>query len=320
MRQLHTRGLSGLIVLLASVWALNGYATPPEAEIGQLQADLPIMEFPSNGFPSRVTLFSEAGLWGDKLTIEAPLSGPEETVRVLMKTQIENANLLHRISSVRLQCGSRKSRVVLFAVHDIWNQFADDAQAFDCDPGETVDINLHTEAPELADKVQSVFFVAHARQVGIFPFEALVRFFWNERLRDDPPSGGEAKGEPLLWLISTHAFLLRQNLELDHWLCGAHSAHMILHGTLHHNSRFSVLVNETYVDGGFGDAWSCRSKMESELADGAVDAAHDLEDSLNDSVLGNIGDHPRYYFTPSFGGSVRAFLLWYGGEPVVISK
>jgi hypothetical protein len=72
-----------------------------------------------------------------------------------------------------------------------------------------------------------------------------------------------------------------------------------------------VTVSETYADGGWGDAWGCRSRMESDLKAGAADAAHQLADGLND-LLAFIGDHPRYYRAPNW--SIREFNLYAGGE------
>ena len=73
-----------------------------------------------------------------------------------------------------------------------------------------------------------------------------------------------------------------------------------------------MTVSETYVDGGWGDAWGCRSLMESNLKAEAADAAHQLADGLND-LLAFIGDHPRYYLAPYW--SIREFNLYAGGEP-----
>jgi hypothetical protein len=153
-----------------------------------------------------------------------------------------------------------------------------------------VDINLHMEAPELADKVGSVYFVAHARQADDAPLPTLVTNAWRQQL-DDLPSWAEANGGPRLRMISFFAFTLRQNLELDDWKCGDRCAHFELLASLHQDGYSSASVGTTSVDSGWGDAWGCRSKLEGVLKATAADVARDLTDGLN-AIWVLVGDHP----------------------------
>jgi hypothetical protein len=310
--------LVGIVVMSGGLWGpVRGHAAAADTAQPQVLYPIPLCDLAPIGteFPSRVTFFSEAGLWGDSLTIEAPVSEPIETVRLVTNTDLDDANLRKRISSVRLQCGSRQSQVVLFTAANMWSEFGD-AQPFYCEPCQTEEINLHTDASWIADRVGSVYFVAHARQAHVIPLSVLVTNSWMQQL-DDLPSGAEADGGPRLHLISFFAFTLRQNLTLDHWSCGDRGAYFKLFASLNQNGSFSVSVSETYVDSGWGDAWGCRSQMESELKDAAADAAHQLRDGLN-GLFALVGDHPRYYLAPTW--SIREFDLYAGGEPPEVIK
>jgi hypothetical protein len=293
--------LVGSAVMSGWLWGpVRGHVATADIAQPQVQCPITICAPVGTEFPSQVTFFSEAGLWGDSLTIEAPVSEPIETVRLATNTDLEHANLLKRISSVRLQCGSRQSQVVLFTASNMWSEFGDYARPFYCEPGQTVEINLHTEAPELADKVGSVYFVAHARQAGDTPLSDLITDAW------------APIGEPRLQLISFFAFTLRQDLTVNFPGCGGRSAHFTLFASLHQDGSFSVSVSETYVASGWGDTFGCRSLMEDLLKDNVEAAAGALEDSLND-LLALVGDHPRYYLAPTW--SIREFNLYAGGEP-----
>ena len=199
--------LASIVVMSGWLWRpVRGYAAAADIAQSQVECPVPICAAPiGTEFPSQVTFFSEAGLWGDSLTIEVPVSEPIETVRIVTNTELNNANLLKRISSVRLQCGSRTSQAVLFTASNMWSQFGD-AQPFFCDPGQTVETNLHTDASWVADKVGSVYFVAHARQVDERPLSLIVTNAWVQQL-DDLPSGAKADGEPRLadFLFCIHA-------------------------------------------------------------------------------------------------------------------
>jgi hypothetical protein len=315
----RTSPVSTLQAVLAIVVISGGLWQPTRtaaANIAQPQVQCPVTICGPVGteFPSQVTLFSEAGLWGDRLTIEAPVSEPIETVRLATNTDLAHANLLKRISSIRLQCGSREAQVVLFTAANMWSEFGKYARPFYCAPGQTVDINLHTEAPELADQVGSVYFVAHARQAHGIPLSDLVTDAWTEQLAD-LPSGAKADGGPRLQLIAFFAFALRQDLKLNHWACTERSANLRLFASLNQDGFFSVSVSETYVGDGTGDAWGCRGKMEDKLETAAANAAHELRDGLN-ALMALVGDRPRYYLAPTW--SIREFDLYAGGEPAGI--
>ena len=306
------RSTSGWFAAMVAVFLLApgcGGVEPSEAELFGAS-------YYFGDAPATLTLFSEAGFWGSKLTVQIDPSTPVETVRLVTKTQIANANLLGRISAVRLKCGSRAGRVVLFNAHNTatsiggWSP-SSPGRPINCSAGETVDVNLHAEASFYADKVASVYFVAHARKATDVAFSTFVSNSWNAELAN-LPSGAKAVGEAQLQLTSSTRFRLRQNLKLDDWKCGGRSAHMVLQAQMYQDQHFSVIVATTYVDTGWGDAWGCRSKMQTALKAAAINAASDLRSGL-DSLMLLAGNHPRYYFVPSW--SLREFDLAAGGEP-----
>jgi hypothetical protein len=264
--------------------------------------------------PALVTFYSESGFWGDQLTVEAPVEGPLETVRLITKTQIQSANLLRRISSVRLTCGSRKAQIALMDSYNTssglggWSEFSKGDSIY-CNPGETKGVELHTDLPALADNVGSAYFVAHAVDAGGFDFSYFLKNSWDSKL-GDLPSGATAKGGGKLRLIGETGFRLRQDLTLDDWKCGARGGILELQAHMFQDRHFSVIVASTYVDTGWGDAWGCRGKMQQALQSAATDAAAKLEDGLEQLIL-LAGEHSRFYFVPYSG--VRNFEV-YGGN------
>jgi len=268
---------------------------------------------------STVTFFGEAGLWGDSLTVQISPSGPEETVRLIGESEFAAEGLLNRVSSVRLQCGSRASSVVFFATHNTapnlydWHDYNDDGRRMSCDPGGTVELSLHTNGGRWADNVASAYFLADAREsIEIEQFSTLIQNGWDEAL-DNLPSGADADTGAELRITGSRSFRLHQELRLDDWKCGGRDAQFELRGQMASDGDWDVIVISTYVDTGWGDYWGCRSKMQNALKDAAQDATYELETGLLDLML-LAGDHPRYYLVPGWG--LDEFGLHAGGEPL----
>jgi hypothetical protein len=269
--------------------------------------------------PTTLTLYSESKLWGDKLTVKIDPVEANETVRAITRAQLDDAGMLGRTSSVRLKCGSRAARVVLFNTKNTSTNFgawseSGSGRPLDCEPGETVTINLHTQAPLWADNVGSVYFVSHAREAKTSYFSSVMEKVWQAEL-DDLGGGAEADGGPRIRLTSSTRFTLRQDLVLDDWRCGEHDANFTLKAHLYQNGRFSVSVANSYVHTGWGDSFGCREEMRQSLKKKAIEVAGKLEDGL-DLLASGAGDHPRYYLVPSW--SMREFELVAGGEPLEI--
>ncbi len=263
-----------------------------------------------------LVLYSEAGFWGDTLVQNATPATNNEAVNLIKSSQIDAANLSGRISSFRLLCGTRDAYVVLFGainngatLHD-WSEFSK-GHAFSCKANQTLSVNLHQQAPELADRVASIYLVSHARQALQVPFSSFVASNWNQGLTS-LPDGASADGGAQLKLDGDTSFTLRQFLRVDAWQCEERGAIFGLRAIMNQDRTFTVSVIEVYVDTGWGDAWGCRSKMTTAVRNGAQDAAKRLATGLHDlSQLA--GQHPRYYFVPGF--TMREFDLVGGGDP-----
>ncbi|MEQ9504117.1 MAG: hypothetical protein RIT81_45100 [Deltaproteobacteria bacterium] len=270
--------------------------------------------------PTRITFYSEAGLWGDSLTVTLTPTDDGETDQLVTTTDIEAANLARRISSIRMVCGTRASQIAAFRVENrspalgAWDP--DGAAApFYCAPGETKEINLHTNANvAFADRIGSVYAVAHARAYSGYDLSLVVRNAWNGQT-EDLGSNAEADGPVRLSLASTSRFRLRQDLLLDHTFCFQREAYLLLYVTIEEDRSMHVEVTATHVDSGFDDNWGCGSGMRSTLRSKAAAAADELETSLNLLTQAYQDDYTRLYFTPTF--STREFNLSGGAPPLV---
>ena len=275
--------------------------------------------------PSRLTLYSEAGYWGDRMVLTLSPTDSEAVIRTITKTQIESAGLLRRISSIVLSCGTRATNVTLFHSYNTsagiggWSEY-DDGYSFYCTPGQTTSINLHTQTTGFADRVGSVYAVAHARPYVDMELSTVLTSAWNVAM-ESLPDGAEAHGPPRMRLASNTAFYLRQDLRLDHWACDERGALMEFRARLMPDRTFSVIVTDTYVDTGYTDIWGCRSSMEAILDAEAYDASWELKAGL-DQLAAGVGTHPSYYLYPTW--STREFRLSGGGStpvpPVVARK
>jgi hypothetical protein len=286
------------ITILALTMSLGAclLEAPDEEELGLETAALELND------PVTLTFYSEAGFWGTHLIIKVFPSEADETQRLITRAMIENANLLDRISSVRLDCGSRGAQVMLFRAKNTaasvfsWTENSADRR-LECDPGGVAEMNLHTDAPGLADKLGSGYLIAHARAAEIGFFSVPLLNQWNAELAE--MDGATADGEPELRLGSSTGFRIRQDLVLDSWQCGEHDAELELLAHMFDDGHFNVIVASTYVDTGLGDSlFGCRTAMEHALDEAAVEAAHELADGLETLLQFAADDHPHYYFVP----------------------
>jgi hypothetical protein len=296
-------------LVLLSAAALVGCSGVPSEEVGEGEDPL-FWSSPS------LTLYSEAGFWGDQMTITiSPVL--EESVRLVTKTQIDAANLGNRISAARLVCGQREGDVLLFKEFNTapgigdWATYGN-GHRIHCYAGETKSVNLHVDASAFADHVGSVYFVSHAREAAEFAFTDFFTLAWEARMAEISGYHVSPDGGPHLRLASSSRFNVVQYLHLDDEFCGARGGILELAAQLYQDGHFGVIVVSTYVDTGWGDTWGCRDIMENKLTSGALKAASKLAEALDD-VLAIYGTQPRDYFTPTY--SLREFRLMTGGTP-----
>ena len=277
-----------------------------------------------DGTASVLTLYSEARFWGDRFATQIFPEPVNATDEVITSTQLYVANLLGRISSVRLQCGSRDSHVMLYTGRPTSSQIeqwppSGIGYPVSCTANSITRVNLHTEALRVADKVASVYFVVHAPDVEYADLSQPVDSNWARLLPDRLPDGAKAKGKATLQFLSSFSVKLTQKLRLDHWACTGRTASFELSIRVRTrgptrfdpNNYFDVGRGRVVVDDGFGDAWGCRDKMLDKLRAGADAAADDLDASLDRLADFRVPGHARYYLIPQYG--LSDFWLVGGG-------
>jgi hypothetical protein len=278
-----------------------------------------------NETPTVLTLYSEAGFWGNQLRTQILASDGNETVEVITSTELAAANLLSRISSVRLRCGSRDSHVMLHTGRHTssdlrrWSALGV-GYPIHCSANTTRLVNLHTDAVQLADRVGSVYFVAHARDIQLAYPSDLIERVWPRALQQRMPAGARADGAVQLRLMSPSWFTVTQKLKLDDWRCGGRAAYLQLSAHLRVSRApsddsadyFNVHAN-SYVDDAWGDLWGCRERMEDRLRSAANAGAADLEARLNQLANAFVRGHSRYYMVPLY--RLSDFWLVGGGDP-----
>ncbi|MBA2544953.1 MAG: hypothetical protein H0V17_35245 [Deltaproteobacteria bacterium] len=269
--------------------------------------------------PTVLTFYQHASLTGT--TYSVSLSSPDvnERTKLISKPDIEAAGLLGRTSAVRLKCGSRDARVVLFDSHNMsntsfsaWNHLGGDGGTVSCVSGQTVTINLHDRFPGVADQVASAFLVTHATAPGRINFTDYFESAWGVAMDNLPSAATPTRTD--IWLSTTRQFRIRQFLDIDHWACTERGAVFEYRVTLDSDGTFSAIVTDSYVDYGFGDLWDCRNKMQATLDSSLAGARVDLEAGLDELVGFLAPDHTRYYFVPNV--RLTAFDLFYGADPV----
>ena len=267
--------------------------------------------------PTTLTFYQHANLTGTTYTTSLSSPDLEERIRLIARPDVEAAGLLGRISAVRLRCGTREARVVLFDAYNLsntsfasWSYIGGSSTRIECLPGQTVTVNLHEQAPALADRVASAFLVHHAKDVGYQNFSTVINTFWQVALQELP---SEATATGTEWrLTTTRTFRLRQRLRIDHWACTERNALFEYSVRMNEDHTFTATVTDTYVDYGFGDSLGCRDKIKSTL-DAAVSSARTkVEDGLRYYIRFFVPGHARYYFVPD--GSLREFDLFYGAD------
>lgn len=137
---------------------------------------------------ARVTFYSETGQWGTRLTASAPVLGPDESRRLVTTTEIEGAGLGRRISSVRLSCGSRAASLTLFVHPNRGTDFGgfgagtDRSYLVACAANQVVDVDLHRDAPQYADRVAAAHLVNMPNPYENVPFTYVLSALWEAEL------------------------------------------------------------------------------------------------------------------------------------------
>jgi hypothetical protein len=299
--------------VLPVVLVLAACVDQPEAEpeLGESTSELGIG-------PTVLTFYQHGNLTGTTYSVSLSSLDINERTRLISKPDVEAAGLLGRTSVVRLKCGARNARVVLFDSYNAsntsfsaWSHLGGDGGTINCVSGQTVTVNLHTSFPGLADQVASAFLVTHAAGADHINFTDYFESAWDVALDELPSAATPTRTD--IWLSTTRQFRIRQYLTIDHWACTKRSAVFEYRVTMNADATFDAIVTDSYVDYGFGDLWNCRNKMQATLDASIAGAIDDLEDGLDQLVSFLAPDHPRYYFVPDV--HLTSFDLFFRVEP-----
>jgi hypothetical protein len=221
--------------------------------------------------------------------------------------------------SIRLTCGKRGARVIVYARPNSLPQISDwwrtgEYGFLTCDPWKTTTWNVPSS---WATGVRS----AHAMVMptsgpwNALGFSDVFPGIWNDQLDAELPGGAERDGDPILTYRGSSDIQIRQNLLLNHGVCFERSAYFTLRVRLDDRppstdgpgrTVVSVDVVETYVDqASWPEPWDCRGWMEDDLDDGADEAAAKLRESLPTifPLTGACKQH--YFFLPRNPGDVE---------------
>jgi hypothetical protein len=300
-------------LLLASILIAGCVADEADVDLDETSSDL------LTG-PTVLSFYESSNATGRTLSVSLASVDDNELIKLVSKPDIETAGLLGKVSAVRLSCRQRPARVVLFDAYNAsntsfssWSHTGGRTALIECSPYQTVTVNLHTNFPDLADRVGSAFLVNHAVRHGLVDyFLATFQSAWDVELDDMPD--GVTPGRTYMWMSTSHRFHIRQFLTIDSWACTARGAVFEYSILMRDDETFSVSVTDSYVNYGFGDAWSCRDTMKAKLDDSIRRSSTDLAAGLHDLLHAFAPDHARYYFVPR--ASLASFDLFYGADPL----
>ena len=274
------------------------------------------------GPPTTLTLYRDADFSGTSMSVPLEAFTSDGTITLVTKPEVEAAGLLDRVSSVRLGCGPRTARVVLFDSWNdddtsfaTWSHLGGNGATIECTPFSTTSVDLHAVHPAIADRVASAILVTHGENATHDNFSDFLEPVWATALDQLPPEASPTG--TTIWLSAMRRFQIRQFLSVDGGLfCPTLGAVFEYEVTIDDDGTFDASVADLYVDSSEWDPGWCRPAVESALADGLADGAVELEDGL-DTLVAFLepAAHDHYYFVPD--GSLQSFDLFYAHAPVI---
>lgn len=270
--------------------------------------------------PTVLTFYESANWTGASYSVElAGATDGTERIKLISKPDITTAGLLGKISSVRLKCGPRDARVVLFNSYNAsntsfaaWDHLGGVGATINCTAGLTKSVNLHTSYPSLADKVGSAFLTTHAADAININFMDYFESAWAVALDELPSNATPTDSD--IWMTTTKKFEIRQYLDIDYWACTKRGAVFEYSVTMHDDGTFSASIVDTYVDYGTGDAWGCHDDMLASLKSGLTKATPKLTSGLQQLVDFLAPDENHLYFVPDV--HLWSFDLFYTKTPI----
>ena len=274
--------------------------------------------------PTVVTFYANEDLTGASYSVEVmPTSGFEAT-RIVSTNELTTAGLPYTISSVRLACGTRPSRVSLFDID--WSEFSD-GTSLECTPIQTVTINLAAQLVpvsdglrDLNDKVGAAVITAHVRSsddgVHANEFSFLFGQAWKTRMNSLENATNDSTR---IWTEAFHTVRVEQHLKVDHWACterGAVFDLRIIMTVSNFRPVFNVIIVSEYVDYGFGDGFPtyCHENYLAALHANLELARSELKSQLpeifSELLSSGVVLSPTFYFVPQLGTQVFQAFYW----------
>jgi hypothetical protein len=313
-RLLHTVVVSCLLAISTHTVFAAGPLPPDFVAPHDLTIAPPALPVES---PTVVTFYENEDLTGASFSVEVMPTSSFEATRVVTTDEINTANLYRKISSVRLACGMRPSRVSLFDID--WSEFSD-GTILECDPNQTVTMNLATQTGgtgqgrDLNNKLGAAAIVAHVRSSDDKVHYNNFSFLFSQGWKSELSSMENASSEwTRMWLEGSHAFHIEQALTIDHWACTARDAVFDLRitmGTYNFRPVFKVYILSEWVSYGFGDGWPtyCHKNYLSELHSKLLSSISKIESQIPEKLFEGTSS-ATYYFAPD--GTTRSFQAFY---------
>jgi hypothetical protein len=268
--------------------------------------------------PTVVAFYENEDFTGASYSVGIKPTSVFEAVRIVSTNELAAAGLRYTISSVRLACGTRPSRVSLFDID--WSE-SSDGTALECSPNETVTINLAAQTVpayggfrDLNDKVGAAVITAHVRSSDDDVHSNEFSFLLGQKWKTVMNSLKDATHAwTSIWQEDLHSVRLRQALEVDHYACTARDAIFELRITMatsNFRPVFNVHIIEEWVSSGFGDGWPfhCRDRYLSVLHSRLLDAKSEIQSGLPQLFQGT--SSATHYFVPEFGTRLFQAFYW----------
>jgi hypothetical protein len=278
-----------------------------------------VLELPQTPNPpdtaSMATFYEHSNLTGASYSVSvSPVPNAHAELRIT-SSDVAAHGLKGGVSAVRLQCGSRPSRIALFDLD--WGEFSKGA-SLDCDPGQSATLDLTTvvihDTVTANDKINAAVFVTHVRSADDaahpVPASFLLASVWKQKMKEMDSAKAD---RTRIWLEDSHSIHIYQSIKLDSWACSERGAVFNLRikvSTVAFKPVFDVRKLDQYVDFGTGDLWGCRKKMMAGLNDEVEKQIPKIKSGMMDMVKA-FGEpsSPDYYFVPE--GDTGTYDLFY---------
>lgn len=270
-------------------------------------------------FDAIVRFHGGANLTGTMVSRELFATDENESETVVTYPSL-SGSMPNGARSVRLSCGRRAARLVVYARPNSLPQISDwwrtgEYSVLECEPWQTATLNVSSSWATGVRSAHAMVMPVSGPHTNPGGFSEVFPGPWNDELDEAlADTGGERDGDPILTYRSSTEIELRQNLLLNDWRCFERSAYFTLRVLLDDRppsttgpgrTVVSVFVVDTYVDqASWPEPWDCRSTMEDRLDDGAAEAAVKLRDFMPTSFILSGACRAHNFFVPRNPGDI----------------